>query len=70
MSIKWIRGAPPRNRGRYLLKFYGEAICSGTHRRGQIGEPQQEVLGWRCDCCGRFANPLWHAPLEDEEKKP
>jgi hypothetical protein len=38
-------------------------IYCGRRRYGLLGEPQQDVLAWRCDSSGRFANPTHWAPL-------
>lgn len=32
-------------------------IYCGRYRYGNLGEPQQDILAWRCDSSGRFANP-------------
>lgn len=38
-------------------------IYCGRHRYGEFGEPQRDVLAWRCDSSGRFANPTQWAAL-------
>lgn len=59
----WNEGEPPkpkyyRESKPYLLKFASGIICSGAYRYGCRGEPQQDTMAWRCDCCGRFATPV------------
>lgn len=51
-------GTPPRDRRTYLLKFKTGIVCSGSYRLGRMGEPQPEIIDWRCDRCGRFATPV------------
>jgi hypothetical protein len=43
---------------RGFIPFY----C-GRKRYGNLGEPQQSELAWRCDSSGRFANPTHWMPL-------
>ena len=57
------RGEPPKDGRTYLLKFKGGIICTGSFRFGRLSEPQQDQAYWRCDCCGRFANPISWSPL-------
>lgn len=56
-KIDWHDGEPPKNGRTYLLKFQSGIIATGEWRYGRLGEPQQSVCDWRCDCCGRFATP-------------
>lgn len=35
----------------------------GRWRRGTLGEPNQDVLAWRCDSSGRYADPTHWMPL-------
>lgn len=62
-KIEWIKGEPPKNERTYLLKFNSDIICSGEYRYGRLGEPDQDVLAWRCDCCGRYATPKAYAVI-------
>lgn len=55
--MSWIKGEPPKDGKTYLLKFYTDIICSGSYRCGDYNEPQMILKAWRCDCCGRFAEP-------------
>lgn len=52
------------------IVMFGTGIVSSVkHRRGQpFGEPDSDTLAWRCDCCGRFADPI--AWLENMPKAP
>lgn len=61
--IKWNEGEPPKDGKTYLMKFGSRIICSGSYRMGALGEPQQSVPMWRCDCCGRFATPTHWAEI-------
>jgi hypothetical protein len=61
---EWTLGQPPTNERTYLLKFNSGIICTGSFRYGRLGEPQQSVLGWRCDCCGRFSAPRAWATVD------
>jgi hypothetical protein len=63
-KINWIEGQPPTNERTYLFKFNSGIICSGEYRYGRKGEPQENVLAWRCDCCGRFATPMAWAVID------
>lgn len=54
--------------GKVLLVFQGGAACSGEWRYGRPGEPQQDVLSWRSDCCGRFSTPIGWKPLLEPPK--
>lgn len=65
MKIKWNKGQPPKDGRRYLLKFSSGIVCSGRYRLGNLHEPQQSELDWRCDCCGRFATPIGWIEHED-----
>jgi hypothetical protein len=56
--FEWIQGEPPRDGRRYLLRFKSGIVCSGMWRKGDIGDPQNNQIAWRCDCCGRFADPV------------
>lgn len=64
--IEWKKGTPPpKCDGRkYLLKFNMGTICMGEYRYGRYREPQQDVLAWRCECCGSFATPKEWAVIE------
>jgi hypothetical protein len=35
----------------------------GRWRRGTFGDPQENEIGWRASCCGRWTNPTRWAPL-------
>ena len=48
---------------RGFIPFY----C-GRKRYGNLGEPQQSELAWRCDSSGRFANPTHWMPLPTPPK--
>lgn len=55
----WNYGEPPQIASRrYLLRFASGIICSGQWRAGRLGEPQPREIGWRCDCCGKWATPI------------
>lgn len=43
--------------GRYVPMYCGRL------RAGQMGEPSQDTVAWRCDSSGRFANPTHWMPL-------
>lgn len=63
--INWKDGMPYiKDDKTYLLKFRSGIICTGRFRYGMLGEPSQDTLAWRCDCCGRFAAPIAYAELE------
>ena len=50
-----ISSAP---KGRSMLLFArGCPIYVGQKRRGNLGEPQQNELAWRCDSSGCFSSP-------------
>ena len=63
-EIKWqdMKDAP-KDRP-ILLDFKYGGIHTGRFRRRnldeprQVGDPPQEVLYWRADCCERFSTPL------------
>lgn len=63
-ASQWTTGKPPKDGKRYLLGFGGGVVSSGRYRYGSPGEPQQEVKGWRCDCCGRFGTPKKWSEME------
>ena len=46
-----------------MLGRSGSVIYCGRLRHGNLGEPQQGELAWRCDSSGRFANPTHWMPL-------
>ena len=56
--MDWIKGTPPQDGKSYIMKFKSGIICSGRYRYGGLGDPQQAVLDFRCDCCGRYATPI------------
>ena len=61
-DIKWKSGSPPDRNKRYILMFSGGIIASGEYRYGRLGEPFQNDLDWRCDCCGSYgANIIAYA---------
>ena len=68
---QWKSGVPKDRKGHFLLLFRGGVICSGRHRYGHPGEPQQNVSDWRCDCCGCFGTPVAYAnhPCPEEFAK-
>jgi hypothetical protein len=35
----------------------------GSWRRGWVGEPQDNEVGWRASCCGRWTGPTCWMPL-------
>ena len=45
----------------YCNKFI--PIYVGKKRYGGLGEPQQDILAWRCSSSGRFADPTHWMPL-------
>ena len=52
--MNWSTKEPRTDDGKtYLLRF-AYIVCSGRYRYGLRGEPQQDVLAWRC---GRLATP-------------
>lgn len=52
----------PKNRSVMLYTKYGLTYC-GRYRQGQLGEPSQHLVEWRCDSSGRYANPTHWMPL-------
>lgn len=64
-KIEWKKGEPPKDGRIYLLKFSGGIICSGEYRYGNLGEPQQHIRAWRCECCGRFSTPIEWVNIPD-----
>lgn len=52
----------PKDKSVLLYTPYGLMYC-GRWRYGTLGEPQQDVLAWRCDSSGRFADPTKWQPL-------
>lgn len=50
----WTASNAPTPNGPYLSRY----------RYGLRGEPQQDELAWRCDCCGRFYTPTHWLPLD------
>ncbi len=63
-QIEWKEGCPPKNDNKtYLLKFKGSIICTGRYRYGLKGEPSQNTIAWRCDCCGRYATPIEYTTI-------
>ena len=56
--MKWNKGQPPKDHKRRLFKYASGIICSGSYGIGRSYEPQPEVRTWRCDCCGKFADPV------------
>ncbi len=51
--------SPPDKNLRLLMQFYGDCVTSCRHRRGCTGEPQQDILAWRSDVGGHFAEPKY-----------
>ena len=43
--------------GRGVMIDFTRTAYVGSWREGGVGEPQQDYIGWRALCCGR-----WHAP--------
>lgn len=41
----------------------------GRYRYGNLGEPQQNTLAWRCDSSGTFAHPTYWQPLPAPPKE-
>lgn len=48
----------PKDRDILLVTRYG-LVYVGRYRTGNFGEPQQDVLAWRCSSSGRFADPTF-----------
>ena len=65
LFMSWKHGEPPRDKRTYLLKFKSGIVCTGSYRYGFRGEPSQDTIAWRCDCCGRFANPEYWMEVFD-----
>ena len=60
--IKVSEQEPPKDK-KIVGRTRGGVICSMKHRYGVLGEPQQDVLDWRCDCCGRFGGMFEWMPV-------
>jgi len=52
----------PKDRSVMLHTKYGLTYC-GRYRYGNMGEPSQDELAWRCDSSGRYSNPTHWMPL-------
>jgi len=66
-SSRWIEGEPPRDGVAYILRFKTGVVSSGSFRYGvPMAEPQPDVKAWRCDCCGRFADPVAYMNIFEE----
>ena len=57
-----VSDQPPPKDGGVLLKFKSGIISTGKFRYGNLREPSQDTLAWRCDCCGAFADPVEWMP--------
>jgi hypothetical protein len=67
MENIWNKGKPPKDGETYLLIYSTGVVCSGSYRKGGLGEPQQDVESWRCDCCGRFGGVVAWSDFEYPE---
>jgi len=69
MEPFWTEGQPPKKSAvkTFLLKAKSGIVCSGKYRYGNLGEPSQNTLDWRCDCCGRFATPIAWATIPENK---
>lgn len=62
-TIEWKAGPPPDKKKQYLAKSSGYIVTSVRYRYGLYGEPSQDTLAWRCDCCGRFGGTFEWAEM-------
>jgi hypothetical protein len=66
--MKWIKGEPPKDGKNYLMKFSTGMYVRGRYRIGRSREPQPDIIAWRCNCCGRYGDPVeWYKGGRDEE---
>ena len=66
-SSWWPMSSAPTDRSIMLaVKGTPIPIYCGQLRYGTMGEPQQDILAWRCDSSGRFANPTHWMPLPEK----
>ncbi len=54
-----VAECPPDKSLRLLMHFHGDCVTSCRHRHGHMGEPQQDILAWRSDVGGHFAEPTY-----------
>lgn len=40
-----------------LLMLPSNIAAAGRRRYGVLGEPDQDTMAWRTDCCGRYDTP-------------
>jgi len=49
-----VEDCPPPKAAHILMRTKRGIVSSGKYRYGTLGEPQQDVLDWRCNCCEGF----------------